>query len=110
MGEQINKLTSTNDEEELLGACEEVQTFKLGDLGHVTSLEEGALAPECRGGGARCGGGGVPPLCRQHDAVYTILHYLTDIHFPSTKVATPLRHLRHYLNFNLYQKPFLSPI
>ena len=48
---------------------------------------DGALAPGCRGGG--CGAGGpdlVPPGCRQHNAVYTILHYLTDTDFPSTKV------------------------
>merc|ERR1712012_430666 len=30
--------------EEMLG--EEVQTFKIGDLGHVTSLEDGSLSPE----------------------------------------------------------------
>ena len=29
----------------------------------------------------------VPPGCRQHNAVYTILHYLTDTDFPSTKVT-----------------------
>ena len=41
-----NLMKKMDLKEELLGACEEVQTFKLGDLGHVTSLEEGALAPE----------------------------------------------------------------
>ena len=56
---------------------------------------DGALAPGCRGGG--CGVGGrdhndqVPPGCRQHNAVYTILHYLTDTDFPSTKVILKLQ-------------------
>ena len=50
---------------------------------------DGALSPDCRGG--KCGpGGAVPPGCRQHNAVYTILHYLTDIDFPSTKVTSSL--------------------
>ena len=48
--------------------------------------QEGRLTGECGAGGSRCRG--VPPLCAQHNAVFTILHYLTDLNFSKLQVRS----------------------